>query len=83
MRSNVTRGGMIKEQEAGMPTADVCCKHGLNQGTFYKFTSQYGGMEVSDAAKLRANTDENAKQKRLLADTMLVNVVLKDFLEKN
>jgi putative transposase len=75
--------GMIKEQEAGMPTADVCRKHGLSQGTFYKFKSQYGGMEVSVAAKLRAITDENAKQKRLLADTMLVNVVLKDFLEKN
>ena len=63
--------GMIKEQEAGMPTAEVCRKHGLSQGTFYKFKSQYGGMEVSDAAKLRAMTDENAKLKRLLADTML------------
>lgn len=59
--------GMIKEQEAGMTTADVCHKHGLNQGTFYKFKSQYGGMEFSDAAKLRAVTDENAKLKRLLA----------------
>ncbi|WP_372993996.1 IS3 family transposase, partial [Sulfitobacter sp.] len=70
--------GMIKEQEAGMPTADVCRKHGLSQGTFYKFKSQYGGMEVSDAAKLRAVTDENAKLKRLLADTILDNAVLKD-----
>ena len=42
---------MIKEQEAGMPTAEVCRKHGLSQGTFYKFKSKYGGMEVSDAAK--------------------------------
>lgn len=75
--------GMIKEQEAGMPTADVYRKHGLSQGTFYKFKSQYGGMEVSDAAKLRAVTDENAKLKRLLADTMLDNVVLKDLLGKN
>ncbi|MDG1451010.1 MAG: IS3 family transposase [Ascidiaceihabitans sp.] len=74
--------GMIKEQEAGMPTADVCRKHGLSQGTFYKFKSQYGGMEVSDAAKLRAVTDENAKLKRLLADTMLDNVVLKDMFGK-
>lgn len=63
--------GMIKEQEAGMPTADVCRKHGLSQGTFYKFKSQYGGMEVSDAAKLRAVTEENAKLKRLLADTSI------------
>ncbi|WP_138069739.1 IS3 family transposase [Sulfitobacter sp. EhC04] len=70
--------GMIKEQEAGMPTAEVCRKHGLSQGTFYKFKSKYGGMEVSDAAKLRAVTDENAKLKRLLADAMLDNVVLKD-----
>jgi len=65
--------GMIKEQEAGMPTADVCRKHGLSQGTFYKIKSKYGGMEVSDAAKL----------KRLLADQMLDNVVLKDLLGKS
>ena len=75
--------GMIKEQEAGMPTADVCRKHGISQGTFYKLKSQYGGMEVSDAAKLRAVMEENAKLKRLLADTMLDNVVLKDLLGKN
>ena len=72
--------GMIKEQEAGMPTAEVCRKHGLSQGTFYKYKSKYGGMEVSDVAKLRAMEDENAKLKRLLADTMLDNVVLKDLL---
>ena len=63
--------GMIKEQEAGMPTAEVCRKHGLSQGTFYKFKSKYGGMEVSNAAKLKALEDENAKLKRLLADQML------------
>ncbi|MCB1356445.1 MAG: IS3 family transposase [Maritimibacter sp.] len=74
--------GMIKEQEAGMPTAEVCRKHGLSQGTFYKFKSKYGGMEVSDAAKLKALEDENAKLKRLLADAMLDNVVLKDLLGK-
>ena len=55
-----------------MPTADVCHKHGLSQGTFYKFKSKYGGMEVSDAAKL----------KRLPADQILDNVVLKYFLGK-
>jgi putative transposase len=74
---------MINEQEAGMPTADVCRKHSLSQGTFYKFKSKYGGMEVSDAAKLRAVTDENAKLKRLLAEAMLDNVVLKDLLGKS
>ena len=55
--------GMIKEQEAGMPTAEVCRKHGLSQGTFYRYKSQYGSMEVSDVAKLRAMEDENAKLK--------------------
>jgi putative transposase len=75
--------GMIKEQEAGMPTAEVCRKHGLSQGTFYKYKSKYGGMEVSDVAKLRAMEDENARLKRLLSDTMLDNAVLKDLLGKN
>ena len=65
--------GMIKEQEAGMPTAEVCRKHGVSQGTFYKYKSKYGGMEVPDVAKLRAMEDENARLKRLLADTMLDN----------
>ena len=75
--------GVIKEQKAGMPTAEVCRKHGLSQGTFYKFKSKYGGMEVSDPAKLKALEGEKAKLKRLLADTMLDNVVLKDLLGKN
>ena len=75
--------GMIKEQEAGMPTAEVCRRHGLSPATFYKLKARYGGMEVSDAAKLKALADENSKLKRLLADTMLDNVVLKDLLGKN
>ncbi len=75
--------GMIKEQEAGLPTAELCRKHGLSQGTFYKYKSKYGGMEVSDVAKLRAMEDENARLKRLLADTMLDNAVLKDLLGKS
>ena len=69
--------------KAGMPTAEVCRKHGLSQGTFYKYKSKYDGMEVSDVAKLRAMEDENARLKRLLADTMLDNAVLKDLLGKN
>ncbi len=64
-----------------MPTAEVCRKHGLRQGTFYKYKSKYGGMEVSDVAKLRAMEDENARLKRLLADTMLDNAVLKGLWE--
>ncbi|MBM2429338.1 MULTISPECIES: IS3 family transposase [Roseobacteraceae] len=74
--------GMIKEQEAGMPTAEVCRRHGLSPATFYKLKSKYGGMEVSEAARLKALEDENGKLKRLLADTMLDNVVLKDLLGK-
>ncbi len=73
---------MIKEQEAGMPTADVGRKHGLSPNTFYKFNSKYGGMNASDAVKLRTLEDENAKLKRLLAEAMLDNTVLKDLLGK-
>jgi len=73
---------MIKEQEAGMPTAEVCRKYGLSPNTFYKFKSKYGGMNVSDAVKLRGLEDENAKLKRLLAEAMLDNAVLKDLLGK-
>jgi putative transposase len=75
--------GMIKEQDAGMPMAELCRKHDLSQGTIYKFKSKYGGMEVSDAARLRTLEDENAELKRLLAYQMLDNVVLKDLLGKS
>ena len=74
--------GMIKEQEAGMPTAEVCRKHGLSQGTFYKYKSKYGGMEPSDAKKLRALEAENAKLKKLLAEQMLDNAMLRDVNSK-
>ena len=73
---------MIKEQEAGMPTAEVCRKHGLSPNSFCKFKSRYGGMNVSDAVRLRTLEDENAKLKRLLAEAMLDNTVLKDLLGK-
>lgn len=74
--------GMIKEQEAGMATAKVCRKHGLSPASFYKLKAKYGGMELSDAKRLKQLEDENAKLMRLLADTMLDNVVLKDLLGK-
>jgi putative transposase len=74
--------GMIKEQEAGMATAEVCRRHGLSPATFYKLKAKYGGMDVSDAQRLRALEDENGKLKRLLADAMLDNIVLKDLLGK-
>lgn len=70
--------GMIKEQEAGMPTAEVCRKHGISTASFYKYKAKFGGMEVSDARKLKALEDENAKLKKLLAEQMLDNAILKD-----
>ena len=74
--------GMIKEQEAGMATAEVCRRHGLSPATFYKLKAKYGVMDVSDAQRLKTLEDENGKLKRLLADAMLDNVVLKDLLGK-
>ena len=70
--------GMLKEQEAGMATADVCRKHGISTATFYKYKARFGGLEVSDARRLKALEDENAKLKKLLAETMLDNAILKD-----
>ena len=74
---------MLKEHEGGVPTAEICRPHGLSPATFYKFKSKYGGMDVSDARKLKSLEQENARLKRLLADAMLDNVVLKDALGKN
>ena len=73
---------VLKEQEAGMATAEVCRRHGISSATFYKWNSKFGGLEVSDARRLRALEDENAKLKRLLADAMLDNAGLKDLLSK-
>jgi len=73
---------ILKEQEAGAKTADVCRKHGISDVTFYKWKSKYGGMEASDAKRLKALEDENAKLKRLLAETMLDNAMLKDIAAK-
>ena len=73
---------ILKEHEAGMPTADVCRRHGISSATFYKYKAKFGGLDVSEARRLRALEDENAKLKRLLADAMLDNVVLKDLLGK-
>lgn len=70
--------GILREQEAGQPTAEVCRKHGVSGATFYKWKSKFGGMNVSDAKRLKALEDENAKLKKLLAETMLDNAILKD-----
>lgn len=69
---------MIKEQESGERTADVWRRYGISQGTFCKYKSKYGGMEPSDAKRLRALKAENAKLKKLLAKQMLDNAMLRD-----
>ena len=65
-----------------MKTADICRKHGISGATFYNWKAKYGGLDVSDAKRLKALTDENAKLKRLLAESMLDNAVLKDISAK-
>ena len=74
--------GVLKEQEAGTTVAELCRKYGVSSPTFYKWKAKYGGMDVSEARRLKALEDENAKLKRLLADAMLDNVALKDLLGK-
>ena len=73
---------ILKEHEAGMPTAEVCRRHGISPATFYKWKSKYGGLEVSEAKRLRSLEDENAKLKKLLAEAMLDIAVLKDITAK-
>jgi Transposase. len=74
--------GILKEQEAGVKTADLCRKHGVSQATFFKWKAKYGGMEVSEARKLKALEEENRKLKKLLAETMLDVAMLKDLNSK-
>jgi putative transposase len=76
--------GILREQKAGAKAADVCRKHGISSATFYKWKAKYGGLEVSDAdaKRLKALEDENAKLKKLLAEAMLDNAMLKDVAAK-
>jgi putative transposase len=74
--------GVLKESEAGVKTADLARKHGISEATFYNWKAKYGGLEVSDAQRLRSLEDENSRLKRLLADAMLDNAGLKDLLTK-
>jgi putative transposase len=69
---------ILREQEAGAAPADVCRKHGISSGTFYKWKAKFGGLDVSDAKRLKVLEDENAKLKKLLAETMLDIAILKD-----
>jgi putative transposase len=73
---------ILKEQETGVSVADLCRKHGVNDASIYKWKAKFGGMDVSEAKRLRTLEDENAKLKRILADAMLDNVALKDLLGK-
>lgn len=73
---------ILKEHEAGLPVADLCRKHGVSDASIYKWKARYGGMDVSEARRLKTLEEENARLKRLLADAMLDNVALKDLLGK-
>ena len=74
--------GVLKEHDFGVKTADLCRKHGISEATFYNWKSKYGGLEVSEAKRLRVLESENAKLKKLLAEAHLDNAALKDLLTK-
>ena len=73
---------ILKEEEAGVPTAEVCRRHGVSSATFYKWKAKFGGLEVSEAKRLRQLEDENAKLKKLLAEAMLDDAMLKEIIAK-
>jgi putative transposase len=74
--------GVLREQEAGLKTADLCRKHGISEAAFYAWKAKYGGLGVSEAKRLKTLEDENGRLKRLLAEAMLDNAVLKDLATK-
>jgi putative transposase len=74
--------GILREQESGQRTADVCRRHGVSEATFYKWKAKFGGLEVSEAKRLKTLEDENARLKKLLAEAMLDNAMLKDVASK-
>lgn len=75
--------GILREHEAGATSGEVCGRQGISDATFYKWKAKYGGMEVSDAKRLKGLEDENRRLKKLLAEAMLDNAALKDLLGKN
>lgn len=75
--------GILKEHEAGLTAAEICRKYAISDATFYKWRSRYGGMEVSDARRLKALEEENRKLKKLLAESMLDVATLREMLGKN
>lgn len=74
--------GILREQEAGAKTADLCRRHGISSATFYAWKAKLGGMEVSDAKRLKALEEENSRLKRLLAESLLDQAALKDLLSR-
>ena len=74
--------GLMKEAEAGAVVTELCRKHGMSSATYYALKAKFGGLEVSDAKRLKALEEESARLKRLLADTMLDNAGVKDLLSK-
>ena len=74
--------GILKQAQAGIKIVDLCRTHGISDATFYNWRSKYGGMEVSEAKRLKVLEDENKKLKQMLADTMLENRAIKDVLSK-
>ena len=74
--------GFLKEADGGMPEVELCRKHGFSDASYYKWKAKFGGMEVSDAKRLRALEEENNKLKRLLADALLDNAALKDVVSR-
>jgi len=74
--------GILKQAQAGMKIVDLCRIHGISDATFYNWRTKYGGMEVSDAKRLKQLEEENRKLKQMLADSMLENKAIKDVLSK-
>lgn len=74
--------GFLKEADAGMPVAELCRKHGFSDASYYKWKAKFGGMDVSDAKRLKALEEENNRLKRLLADALLDNAALKDAVSR-
>ncbi len=74
---------ILKEHESGMSTAEVCRRHGISQPTFYWWKSKFGGLEASEAKRLKALEDENRKLKKLLAEQVMDNATPKEMLAKN
>ena len=75
--------GVLKDHQAGLPVTELCRKHGISDATFYNWRSRYGGMEISDAKRLKALEEENRKLKKLLTESVLDVATLKEALGKN